>query len=339
MTEPACCHAMLVLPWLAALVAPLLGRSSSRGRILAMTVDADGAVAHCLAVRRVRRRQQRDAARRRRAVDALAGRAPEFAVDGYNVYFLLLTALLFPAVLACAWQTAKAAVRCTWACCCHWRPGLLGTFLAQDMLVFFVAWEAVLIPMVLLILVFGGAQRRRAAMTFFLYTMAGSVLLLAAVIWLGAEAARQTGAWTFDLRRPAGPAAHARASRLFVFVAVGLACAVKSPLFPFHAWLPLAYGEASPSGTALMAGVLSKMGAYRLHPLRRAAVPRRRAAAGTPADAAGGGQHRLRRRARAAPAELQDARGLRLARATWVTSCSACSACRRRACTARWCRC
>jgi NADH-quinone oxidoreductase subunit M len=124
-----------------------------------------------------------------------------------------------------------------------------------------VLWEAVLIPMVLLILVFGGAQRRRAAMTFFLYTMAGSVLLLAAVIWLGAEAARQTGAWTFDyaalqsLQLSSG-------QQLFVFVAVGLACAVKSPLFPFHSWLPLAYGEASASGTALMAGVLSKMGAY-----------------------------------------------------------------------------
>jgi NADH-quinone oxidoreductase subunit M len=141
------------------------------------------------------------------------------------------------------------------------QAGLLGTFLAQDMLVFFVLWEAVLIPMVLLILVFGGAQRRRAAMTFFLYTMAGSVLLLAAVIWLGAEAARQTGAWTFDyaalqsLQLSSG-------QQLFVFVAVGLACAVKSPLFPFHSWLPLAYGEASTSGTALMAGVLSKMGAY-----------------------------------------------------------------------------
>jgi NADH-quinone oxidoreductase subunit M len=246
-TQPAALTAILVLPWLAAIVAPLLGRATHAGRIVAMAamltvlwltaslfIGFDGA-----------------AGTAQPGVDVpwmpSLGISLRFAVDGYNIYFVLLTALLFPAVLACAWQTSEA--------------GLLGTFLAQDMLVFFVLWEAVLIPMVLLILVFGGAQRRRAAMTFFLYTMAGSVLLLAAVIWLGAEAARQTGAWTFayaalqSLQLSSG-------QQLFVFVAVGLACAVKSPLFPFHSWLPLAYGEASASGTALMAGVLSKMGAY-----------------------------------------------------------------------------
>ena len=117
--------------------------------------------------------------------------------------------------------------------------------------------------MVLLILVFGGAQRRRAAMTFFLYTMAGSVLLLAAVIWLGAESLRQTGAWVVRLRHVAGLAVDAEpGSNCSCSSRWRVACAVKSPLFPFHAWLPLAYGEASPTGTALMAGVLSKMGAY-----------------------------------------------------------------------------
>lgn len=184
-----------------------------------------------------------------------------FAIDGYNVYLVLLSALLFPVVLACAWHTDEGRNRLYLCLMLALEAGLLGTFLSQNLLLFFVLWEAVLVPMVLLILVFGGEQRRRAALTFFLYTMAGSVLLLAAVIALGAEALQQTGRWAFDydvlyaLTLSPG-------KQLFVFVAVTLACAVKSPLFPFHAWLPLAYAEASPSGTALLAGVLSKMGAF-----------------------------------------------------------------------------
>jgi NADH-quinone oxidoreductase subunit M len=127
--------------------------------------------------------------------------------------------------------------------------------------VLFVLWEAVLLPMVLLILAFGGPERRRAAMTFFLYTMAGSVLFLAAVIALGNASLQETGRWSFDLdalaRLHLSPAL-----QRFVFIAIAFACAVKSPLFPFHSWLPLAYGEGSTSATALMAGVLSKMGAF-----------------------------------------------------------------------------
>lgn len=184
-----------------------------------------------------------------------------FGVTGFNVYLLLLTALLFPVVLGCAWTTAEGGSRLYLSLLLALEAGLLGTFLARNLVILFVLWEAVLIPMVLLILVYGGPQRRRAAMTFFLYTMAGSVLLLAAVILLGVEHLRAAGRWSFDLdalyRLRLAPGKEA-----FVFVAIALACAVKSPLFPFHSWLPLAYGEASATGTALMAGVLSKMGAY-----------------------------------------------------------------------------
>jgi NADH-quinone oxidoreductase subunit M len=261
MSESTMLATILLLPWLTALVAPLLGRSSGAGRIVAL--------ASMLVVLWL-------TASLFVGFNGTTGMPPvgidvpwmpslgvglRFAVDGYNVYFMLLTALLFPAVLACAWQTREGQSPLYLGLLLALQAGLLGTFLAQDLLVFFVLWEAVLIPMVLLILVFGGAQRRRAAMTFFLYTMAGSVLLLAAVIWLGAEAARQTGAWAFDYQTLQALQL-TRSQQLFVFVAVGLACAVKSPLFPFHSWLPLAYGEASASGTALMAGVLSKMGAY-----------------------------------------------------------------------------
>jgi NADH-quinone oxidoreductase subunit M len=252
---------LLVLPWLAAAAMALIGRATGIARVVAMAAllavagfaaslfagfdGASGALQH--------------------AVNApwmpALGVNLHFALDGYNVYFLLLTALLFPVVLACAWQTDEGRSPLFLGLLLALEGALLGTFLTQDLLVFFVLWEAVLIPMVLLILVFGGTQRRRAAMTFFLYTMAGSVLLLAAVIWLGAESARQTGAWAFGYETLQGlQLTHAQ--QFGLFVAIGLACAVKSPLFPFHAWLPLAYGEASPSGTALMAGVLSKMGAF-----------------------------------------------------------------------------
>jgi NADH-quinone oxidoreductase subunit M len=184
-----------------------------------------------------------------------------FGVDGLNVYLMLLTALLFPVVLACAWPSPKRRSTLYLSLLLALQAALLGTFLTQNLVVLFVLWEAVLIPMVLLILVFGGEQRRKAALSFFLYTMAGSVLFLAAVILLGVEHAQQTGRWSFDLDA-LGQLALGHGTQTFVFFALALACAVKSPIFPFHSWLPLAYGEASPSGTALMAGVMSKMGAF-----------------------------------------------------------------------------
>src|SRR4029077_6179482 len=141
------------------------------------------------------------------------------------------------------------------------ESSLLGTFLSQNVLLFFVFWEAVLIPAGVLIFVYGGERRRRAAIAFFLYTMAGSVLLLAAVIGLGVEALRQTGQWSFELGVLYGLRLDWN-MQLFVFVAIMLACLVKLPLVPFHSWLPLAYYEAPAAVTALMAGALSKMGAY-----------------------------------------------------------------------------
>lgn len=254
---------LLLLPALGALALPWLGRSATTARrltaaVMAMTLllalnaftnfEGAGVPSHL-------------------AVDwpwmPSLGVSLRFAVDGFNVYLLLLTALLFPAVLACAWPTPEAQNKLYLSLLLALQAALLGTFLAQNLVVLFVLWEAVLIPMVLLILVFGGAQRRQAAMSFFLYTMAGSVLFLAAVILLGFEHQAQTGRWSFDLDA-LGQLALSPSKQMFVFAAIALACAVKSPIVPFHSWLPLAYGEASPSGTALMAGVLSKMGAYGL---------------------------------------------------------------------------
>lgn len=186
-----------------------------------------------------------------------------FAPDGLNIYLLLLSGLLFPVVLGCAWNTDQARSRLYLALLLILEACLFGTFLSQNLMLFFIFWEAVLLPMFILILVFGGERRRRAAMAFFLYTLAGSVLLLAAVILLGVESLQQTGNWSFEFYTLYGLHLDWN-TQLFVFSAVVLACAIKCPLFPFHSWLPLTYCEAPASGTALMAGVLSKMGAFGL---------------------------------------------------------------------------
>jgi len=207
-----------------------------------------------------------------------------FAVDGFNVYLVLLAALLFPAVLGCTWNSPCSSKRLYLILVLVLESSLLGTFLSQNAVLFFVFWEAVLIPAGVLILVYGGERRRAAAITFFLYTMAGSVLLLAAVIALGVEALRQTGAWSFELGVLYGLRLDWN-MQVFLFVAIMLACLVKAPLVPFHAWLPLAYYEAPAPVTALMAGALSKMGAYGILKLALPLAPDV-AAAAAPAIAA-----------------------------------------------------
>jgi NADH-quinone oxidoreductase subunit M len=195
--------------------------------------------------------------------------APWFALDGANATFVLLTALVFPAVLAGAWDAPEMRDGAYVALLLALEATLLGTFLAQDLLVLFVLWEAALLPMLLMIVMHGGARRVRAAMTFFLYTMVGSVPFLAAVLLLGTIAHATTGHWDFSLATlQALPLS--TETQTFVFAALALACAIKSPVAPLHGWLPLAYGEAPASATALMAGVLSKMGAFGL---LRLAIP------------------------------------------------------------------
>ena len=185
------------------------------------------------------------------------------AVDGFNIYLLLVAALLFPVALAASWTTAASRRPLYLALLLILQTSLLGAFVAQNLVLFFVYWETVLIPMGILILVFGGRERRAAAMTFFMYTLAGSVLLLAAVIALGAEAMHQTGQWSFELGVLYGLDLDP-AQQMFVFVAIVLACLVKCPLAPFHSWLIPAYYEAPPVASALMSGAMSKLGAFGL---------------------------------------------------------------------------
>jgi NADH-quinone oxidoreductase subunit M len=138
---------------------------------------------------------------------------------------------------------------------------MLGTFLCLDLLLFYVFWEAMLIPMYLLIGVWGGPRRIYAAVKFFLYTMAGSVLMLVAILWLYYLQRASTGIATFDLDAFYALAI-APSTQVWLFLAFAVAFAIKVPMFPFHTWLPDAHVEAPTAGSVILAAILLKMGGY-----------------------------------------------------------------------------
>ena len=141
------------------------------------------------------------------------------------------------------------------------QTGMLGVFVSLDFFLFYIFWEVMLIPMYLLIGVWGGPRRIYAAVKFILYTVAGSLLMLVGILYLYYAHHLTTGAYTFDLLQlydtPLAPA-----PQLWLFGAFALAFAIKVPMFPFHTWLPDAHVEAPTAGSVILAGVLLKMGVY-----------------------------------------------------------------------------
>ena len=196
-------------------------------------------------------------------------------LDGVSLWMILLTAFLSPVAVLVSWKSldtlSAGEVRAYFAALLGLEAAVLGVFAAVDLILFFVFWEAMLVPMYFLIARLGGdrdddesaARRAHAALKFFLYTMAGSALMLVAIIVLAVLNYQQTGLLTFDLGRlyglPLGwwP-------QVWLFVAFGLAFAVKAPIWPLHTWLPAAYVESPAPVTILLAGVLSKMAVYGL---------------------------------------------------------------------------
>jgi len=176
-------------------------------------------------------------------------------VDGISVLLVLLTTLLMPLCVLCSWRYIKARVREFMICLLVMETAMLGVFCALDFILFFVFWEAMLIPMTLLIAVWGGPRKIYAALKFFIYTMAGSVLLLVAIIALYLQVG------SFDIRQMMGRP-YSENFQCWVFLAFFLSFAIKVPMFPFHTWLPAAHVEAPTAGSVLLAGVLLKMGAY-----------------------------------------------------------------------------
>ena len=180
-------------------------------------------------------------------------------IDGISLPMVVLTTLLTAVAVGASWPV-ETRVKEYMILMLVLETGMLGVFTAIDLFAFFVFWEAALVPMYFLIGVWGGPRRVYASVKFILYTMAGSSLMLIAILALGLSHA---GAPTFDLlelvRQPVPPGTQA-----LLFWAFALAFAVKVPLFPLHTWLPDAHVEAPTAGSIILAGILLKMGTYGL---------------------------------------------------------------------------
>jgi NADH-quinone oxidoreductase subunit M len=182
-------------------------------------------------------------------------------VDGISLLMAGLTAVIFPVALLGAWGSITERVKAFTVAMLGLETAVLGTFLSLDLILFYVFWEAVLIPMAFLIGLWGSEHRRYAALKFFLYTMAASVLMLVAILALHVAGSAQLGARTFDVERLAAVRLDARA-QAWLFAAFALAFAVKVPVWPLHTWLPDAHTEAPTAGSVILAAVLLKMGTY-----------------------------------------------------------------------------
>ncbi len=177
-------------------------------------------------------------------------------VDGVSILMVLLTSFITMLALASSWSGITENVKQYYIFMLLLLVGMMGVFLAQDLFLFYVFWEFTLIPMYFLIGIWGGQKRVYAAIKFFLYTMAGSLLMLLAILYMGIT--NETFAVP-DLI--AGREAFADVQAL-LFIGFAIAFAIKVPVFPFHSWLPDAHTEAPTAGSIILAGVLLKMGTY-----------------------------------------------------------------------------
>src|SRR3989449_428751 len=183
-------------------------------------------------------------------------------VDGISVLLVLLTTFLMPVALASAWHAIEDRTKEFVIAMLLLEVGMVGVFVSLDLFLFYVFWEAMLIPMYFIIGVWGGPNRIYAAVKFVLYTMVGSALMLVAILALYYQYGAATGRFTFDLPVLAQYVMAPGRAQDLMFLAFALAFAIKVPLFPFHTWLPDAHVEAPTAGSVVLAGVLLKMGTY-----------------------------------------------------------------------------
>jgi NADH-quinone oxidoreductase subunit M len=190
-------------------------------------------------------------------------------IDGISFLLIMLTTFLGVIAVLCSWTAIDTRVKEYYTWFLVLQTGMLGVFMSLDFFLFFVFWEAMLVPMYLLIGIWGGPRRLYAAIKFFLYTLFGSVLMLLSVLFLYMFHHAQTGVYTFSIQElyhtaPLVPQVYGNTVAVILFFGFFLAFAIKVPMFPFHTWLPDAHVEAPTAGSVILAGVLLKMGTYGL---------------------------------------------------------------------------
>jgi NADH-quinone oxidoreductase subunit M len=183
-------------------------------------------------------------------------------IDGISLFMVLLTTALMPLSVLGSWNYITRRERGFYALMLTLLTGMVGVFIALDLFVFYVFFEIMLIPMYFIIGIWGGANRLYAAIKFFVYTMAGSLLMLVAIIVLVWKVQAATGYLSFSYDHLLQNAGSVGRAAPWLFAAFALAFAIKVPLFPFHTWLPDAHVEAPTAGSVLLAGVMLKIGTY-----------------------------------------------------------------------------
>ena len=182
-------------------------------------------------------------------------------MDGISLLLVMLTTVIGMVAVLCSWSAVEYRLKEYYAMLLLLQTGMIGVFISLDFFLFYVFWELVLVPMYFLIGVWGGPRKLYAAIKFFLYTLAGSVLMLLGILTLYFQHFQQFGYYTFEISElmklslPLG-------LQQWVFWAFFLGFAIKVPMFPFHTWLPDAHVEAPTAGSVILAGVLLKMGTY-----------------------------------------------------------------------------
>ncbi len=182
-------------------------------------------------------------------------------VDGLSLWLVILTTLLSPIALYASWGSITTRIKEYAFSFLLLELGMLGAFVALDLFLFYVFWELMLVPMYLIIGVWGGKDRVYAAVKFFLYTMVGSLLMLVAILYVVSSYHELAGGYTFDLEKLSSLVLPATQQYL-LFSAFALAFAIKVPMFPFHTWLPDAHVQAPTGGSVILAAVLLKLGIY-----------------------------------------------------------------------------
>jgi NADH-quinone oxidoreductase subunit M len=183
-------------------------------------------------------------------------------IDGISLFMVLLTTVMMPLSVLASWSSITQRQRAFYALMLTLLSGLVGVFIALDLFVFYVFFEVVLIPMYFIIGIWGGANRLYAAIKFFIYTMAGSLLMLVAIVVMVWKISLVTGGLSFSYDYLLENAGRVGSAAPWLFAAFALAFAIKVPIFPLHTWLPDAHVEAPTAGSVLLASIMLKIGTY-----------------------------------------------------------------------------